>query len=84
MHMKTISIIKEEHKGNFKVKIYFNDNTSRIIDFENFFSKHSHPQYDQYKKLSLFKRFKIVMGNIVWGKDWDLVFPTYDLYRGKI
>ena len=82
--MKQISIIKAKHKGGYKVKLYFNDKTSRIIDFENFLLKHSHPQYNQYKKISIFKQFKIELGNIVWGKDWDLVFPIFDLYKGKI
>jgi len=32
----------------------------------------------------LFKKFKLEMGNIVWGKNWDMVFPVYNLYKGKI
>ena len=82
--MKTISIIKAEYIDRLKVKLYFNDDSSRIIDFEDFFSNHSHPQYNKYSKPSAFRKFKVVMGNIIWGKDWDLVFPVYDLYKGKV
>ena len=31
----------------------------------------------------MFRTFKIVEGNIVWGDDWDLIFPMENLYRGK-
>lgn len=31
----------------------------------------------------MFRTFKIVEGNIVWGDDWDLIFPMEKLYRGK-
>ncbi len=82
--MKPISITKAEYVAGYKVKLSFNDGTIRTIDFNNFFSKNSHPQYDKYKEESLFKKFHIVMGNIVWGKDWDIVFPVYDLYKGDI
>ena len=44
----------------------------------------SFTQYNKYKKQENFKKFKIENGNIVWGKDWDLIFPVYDLYEGKI
>ena len=55
-----------------------------IVDFGNFFETHSHPQYNKYKKVENFKKFKIENGNVVWGKDWDLIFPVSDLYKGKI
>jgi hypothetical protein len=29
-------------------------------------------------------RFKIEDGNIVWGKNWDLIFPAHELHAGKI
>ena len=49
-----------------------------------FYNSHSHPQFNKYKKEANFKRFKIENGNVVWGKDWDMIFPLYDLYKGKI
>ena len=82
--MKPISIVKAQYLKDLKIKLYFNDGIERIIDFESFFYHNSHPQYNKYKNPSIFKKFKLVMGNIIWGKDWDLVFPVYDLYKGKI
>ena len=28
--------------------------------------------------------FKIENGNIVWGEDWDLIFPIEQLHQGRI
>ena len=42
-----------------------------------------HPQYNKYLDSDMFRTFKIVEGNIVWGDDWDLIFPMEKLYRGK-
>jgi hypothetical protein len=82
--MKTISIIKAEYVGNLSVKILFNDNTSNTIDVGTFIKKHPHPQYNKYLVEKNFKKFKIDLGNIVWGPNWDLIFPLEQLYEGKI
>ena len=82
--MKSISVIEVKYKEAFKLEIVFNDNKKRVIDFEFFLLSHNHPQYNKYKKEDNFKRFKIENGNIVWGNNWDMIFPVYDLYKGKI
>jgi len=64
--------------------VEFSDNKKQVVDFGNFLNTHSHPQYNKYKKSEKFKKFKIENGNIVWGKDWEMIFPVYDLYKGKI
>jgi hypothetical protein len=33
--------------------------------------------------MKLFQSFRIENGNLVWGKDWDLIFPIDGLYRGE-
>lgn len=82
--MKPISIIKAEYAGDLSVKIVFNDNTSNIVDIGTFIKKHPHPQYNKYLEEKNFKKFKIDLGNIVWGNNWDLIFPIEQLYNGKI
>ena len=81
--MKTISVISATYVSGYKVRLSFNDGIQKTIDLAAFFSTHSHPQYNKYKNISSFKKFKIEMGNIVWGKDWDLIFPVYSLYKGR-
>jgi len=82
--MKAISVSSAAYINNYKLEVVFNDNKKRVVDFGNFLNTHSHPQYNKYKKQENFKKFKIENGNIVWGKDWDMIFPIYDLYSGKI
>ena len=40
----------------------------------------AHSAYLDEKK---FKRFKLEMGNVVWGRNWDLIFPISALYEGR-
>ena len=41
-------------------------------------------QYDRYLDPASFKSFSIDHGNVVCGKDWDMVFPVEQLYSGVI
>ncbi len=82
--MKANFVSKAAYIDGYRVEVVFNDSKKRIVDFGIFLNTHSHPQYNKYKKPDNFKKFRIVNGNIVWGKDWDMIFPIYDLYQGKI
>ena len=82
--MKTISVKEAKYIDDYKLQIVFSDNRKKHVDFKEFFMTHSHPQYNKYKKIENFKRFKIENGNVIWGKDWDMIFPVYDLYNGKV
>ncbi len=82
--MKTISVKEARYLNEFKIEILFNDNKKKVVDFETFLRSHSHPQFNKYKETKNFKKFQIENGNVVWGKDWDMIFPVYDLYKGEI
>lgn len=82
--MKTIAVKEAKYLDEFRIEILFDDNKKRIVDFETFLSSHSHPQFNKYKETENFKRFQIENGNVVWGKNWDMIFPVYDLYKGEI
>lgn len=69
--------------SGYAVEIEFSDGTIKKVDFENFLKDHSHPQYNKYRNPSNFKKFYIDHGNIVWGKNWDLIFPVEHLYAGN-
>jgi hypothetical protein len=79
-----ISIDKAQYVKDYTVKLFFNDGTDRDVDFGAFLLSHPHPQWDKYRDLRNFKKFKVVQGNIVWGKNWDLIFPEEQLYNGVI
>ncbi len=82
--MKPIAVKEGKYINGYKLEIVFTNNKKRLVDFQEFLQTHSHPQYNKYKKTENFKRFKIQNGNVIWGKDWDMVFPVYDLYLGRI
>jgi hypothetical protein len=46
--------------------------------------KQTNPSYEKYKTIDVFKKFKIENGNIVWGKNWDLIFKIDKLYKNTI
>jgi hypothetical protein len=82
--MNTIIVTRATHIQAYLVKIEFSDNTSRILDFGPFLKENPHPQWDKYNNISNFKKFKIENGNLVWGRNWDLIFPVYGLYTGNL
>ena len=81
---RNIKIVNAQYIQDYKIKLSFGDGTQKVVDFGGFLKRHSHPQFDKYKRLTWFKKFKIDNGNIVWGKDWDLIFPVDQIYKGKI
>ena len=82
--MKAVSVKGAKYIDGFKVELLYSDNKKNVVDFAGFLKTHSHPQFNKYKKIANFKKFNIENGNVVWGKDWDMIFPVYDLYTGKI
>jgi len=82
--MNIIIVTDATYLMGYKVKIEFSDNTSRVIDFEPFLKENPHPQYEKYNNIKYFKKFKIENGNLVWGRNWDLIFPVNDLYTGNL
>jgi hypothetical protein len=82
--MKIISVKEANYIEGLKMEILFNDNKKTVIDFSAFFKTHSYSQYNKYKNPNNFKKFKIENGNIVLGKNLDMIFPVYNLYNQKI
>ncbi|MCH5238256.1 MAG: DUF2442 domain-containing protein [Muribaculaceae bacterium] len=82
--MGGIKIIKVEDIGYLKVEITFNDQKLSRVDIGSFIRRHPHPQYNKYLDPKKFKRFSIENGNVVWGKNWDLIFPIEQLYAGEL
>ena len=82
--IEKIYIIKAENAGDLCVCLYFNDDTTQTVNIGEFIRNHPHPQYNKYLDPRKFSRFTIENGNIVWGKNWDLVFPIEQLHAGKI
>ena len=82
--MKRLYITKAENAGNLMIRLTFSDNTNKVVDIGDFIRRHPHPQYNKYLDPRKFSRFTIANGNVVWGKNWDLIFPIEQLHLGVI
>lgn len=82
--MGKLFIISAKPAGNLSVSLLFSDKTVQVINVGEFIRKHPHPQYNKYLDETLFKTFSLEDGNIVWGEDWDMIFPIEDLHSGVI
>ena len=81
--MDYIYVVSAEDAGNLCVRLTFNDGHKSVVDIGEFIRQHPHPQYNKYLDPILFRTFVIDDGNVVWGEDWDLIFPVENLYIGK-
>ena len=79
---KNIDVASAKYLDGLRLQIFFTDESNQIIDFKEFFQKNS--QFKKYSTLANFKKFKVVSGLLTWGKDWDIVFPTYSLHQGTL
>jgi hypothetical protein len=42
------------------------------------------PVCKKYLDVTQFKKFKLEQGNIVWGKNWDMIFTLDSLYHNTL
>lgn len=84
MSIENLSIIEVKDLGNLNINILFNDNKQQKVDIGDFIRRHPHPQYNKYLNPKNFRKFSIENGNVVWGKNWDMIFPLEQLYYGKL
>lgn len=84
METQRICIERAEYVGGLILHLFFSDGTSRCVDFEPFILANPHPQYHKYIEPRNFKKFTIENGNVVWGKNWDMIFPLTQLYNGIV
>ena len=82
--MSRLYITQAKDAGNLSVNLWFSDNTMQTVNIGDFIRRHPHPQYNKYLDERKFNRFNIENGNIVWGKNWDLMFPIEELHAGAI
>ena len=75
-----ILITNSEYITDYIIRLSFSDGTTHDVDFGNYLYQHQHPQYDKYRNLSKFKKYRIDNGDIYWGKNGDLIFPMENLY----
>ncbi len=78
-----IEIRSVEYLSDYQIKLLFNDGKRKVINFENFLKTSHNPMNRKYLKKSNFQNYSIKYGDLVWG-DYEMCFPIWDLYEGKI
>lgn len=77
-------VMNATYINDFKLKIDFADGKTSLVDFADYLSSLKIPYLKKYQSPKNFQNFMIENGNLVWGEDWDLVFPRDQLYDEKI
>lgn len=78
-----INITEAKYLDDYRIALFFDDGTQRVVDFELFLRRARNPMTTKYLDANRFKEFQIVHGNIEWnGK--EMAFPVADLYAGRI
>ena len=80
---KVINIQKANYIDDYKIHFEFDDGKKTTVDFQPFIFSSSHPDIKKYQDKKLFKNFNLDYGEIEWN-DYELAFPIYDLYEGRI
>lgn len=83
MKKNTIEVSSAIYVDEYKIKISFHDGTSRLVNFHNFLKKSLNPSIQEYLDLKKIKSFVVKNGQLMWG-DFDLIFPSSDLYNGSL
>ena len=78
-----IKIKNAQYQGDYKIKLNFSDGKKITVDFTNFLKSARNPMTTKYRDFNKFKTFEIVYGDLIWN-DYEMCFPIWDLYKGKI
>ena len=79
-----IGVFKARYLDGYRLLIEFTDGKQQIVDFTDYLNTSALGYLRRYRDTERFKKFNIEKNNIVWGKNWDLIFPIAQLYQGRI
>ena len=78
-----IAIEKAEYQQEFRIKLIFSDKSEQVVDFAEVLQTAKNPMTRKYLDLDKFKEFTVEYGDLMWN-DYEMCFPTWDLYRNAI
>ena len=78
-----LEIVEATYISDYKIRLVFNDESERVVDFGPFLKKARNPDTTDYRDLKKFREFRIEDGDLIWG-DFQMIFPIMDLHRGTI
>ena len=77
-----MKVISATYLADYKIELLFDDQKKQLIDFLP--AMKSNPVCKKFLAPAEFKKFKIEEGNIVWGKNWDMIFTIESLYYNTL
>ena len=83
LDINSLTVEDAKHVHDYVISITFSDGENKEVDFTKSINA-TKGYYTKYKIPPNFKSFKIEDGNIVWGKNEDLIFEIKNLYLGLV
>lgn len=77
-----MKVVKAKYVNDYILEITFDDGKVNKVDFLPAIKKY--PGCDEFLDVTKFKKFKLEMGNVVWGKNWDMIFHVENLYKNNL
>ncbi|TSA39077.1 MAG: DUF2442 domain-containing protein [Methylococcaceae bacterium] len=78
-----IKMTAARYLQDYQIEFEFDDQTKKVIDFENFLKQAKNPMLKKYLDLAVFKNFTLRDGDIDWN-DYELCFPIANIYEGDL
>ena len=76
-----MKVITAKYLDDYKIEIIFDDNKKNVVNLLPALKKYA--TCKKYLDITLFKKFKVDSGNIVWGNNWEMIFKLENLYENK-
>ena len=76
-----MKVVTAKYLDDYKIEIIFDDKKRNVINFLPALKKYA--TCKKYLDITLFKKFKVDSGNIVWGNNWEMIFKIEDLHENK-
>ena len=77
-----MKVTSAKYIEDYKVEIIFDDKKKNVINFLPVLK--NNPVCKKYLDVTQFKKFKFEQGNIVWGKNWEMIFTLDSLYHNNL
>ena len=83
--MNSLTVTAAHYLADYRLAVSFSDGTTQEIDFAPVLDQFSPTDYRAvYRQFEYFRAFAIENGNLVWGEDWDLIFPVWKLHQNRL
>lgn len=80
---ENITVIAARYIIDFSIAVTFSSGRTQLVNFLPLFEKYVKGDNQKYYAPERFKKFIVKNGNIYWGRNEDIIFPTILLNKGS-